>query len=563
MKRSTTIQSNGWRGVGHLVAAIGLAALLLWSAMSWAAAGPTLTALAAPPAQGIGPMSNGSVITVGTATFLGYDVGQQQVNGVQLAISQTNAAGGIKIGGIDYTIKLAVADSGCNATQGVTAANELLDAGSVAVVGHTCSSASMPAAPVYNAAGVAMVSPSSTAPGLTRQGYTTTFRTVAHDGSTAMKLGEYFADVDLNRTAILIITEFWSGSMGETYSSTYTALGGTVVSSRTIAATADIPPALTAIQGENADVILVADLIGDKAGEVSRTAYNRGMTSPIAWLGIDDRYITDQAGPLAAEGDFGAVGRRRTSDMPGYAAYEAAYLDANFANSPDDPGPFSPYAYDATNIILEAIRQANTPTDTLPIRDQVAATADFAGVVGTYQSFDAYGDAVPQWGRVEMVENGEWVPARLVAEFYPGQDNTLDLSNSLGQTTTIEIPAGATTETLVVTYTLVATTTNAGVPTLTMVGQHALRLESSVAVSGSMTVTIQYDDQDMAGIDESTLMLYVWDGSQWVDAQPCGGYIRDLDNNILQMIICHFSDYVVLGESRHGIHLPVILRMRP
>jgi len=559
------IQLNRWRGIGHLVATIGLAGLLLWAALSWAAAGPTPAALAAPPAQGIGPMSNGSVITIGTAAFLGYGLGQQQVNGVQLAISQTNAAGGIKIGGIDYTIKLVVADSDCSATIGATAANELLDAGSVAVVGHTCSLASMAAAPVYNAAGVAMVSPSSTDPGLTRQGYTTTFRTVAHDGSTAMKLASYFADVDLDRTAILIRDGWWSGTIGDIYSSTYTALGGTVASSRTIVSTdtVHLTALLTAIQGEDVDVILVADLLGDVAGEVSRTAYNLGMTSPIAWLAVDDRYITDQAGPLAAEGDFGAMSTRRTSDMPGYAAYEAAYLDANFANSPHDPGAFSPSAYDATNIILEAIRQANTPTDTLPIRDQVAATANFTGVVGTYQNFGAYGDVEPQWGRVEMVENGEWVPARLVAEFYPGQDNTLDLSNSLGQTTTIEIPAGATTETLVVTYTLVATTTNAGVPTLTMVGQHALRLESSVSVSGRMTVTIQYDDQDMAGIDESTLMLYMWDGSQWVDAQPCGGYIRDLDNNVLQIIICHFSDYVVLGESRHDIDLPVILRITP
>jgi hypothetical protein len=39
MKTSTTIQPNRWRGVGRLVAAIGLAALLLWAALSWAAAG--------------------------------------------------------------------------------------------------------------------------------------------------------------------------------------------------------------------------------------------------------------------------------------------------------------------------------------------------------------------------------------------------------------------------------------------------------------------------------------------------------------------------------------------
>ena len=44
MKTSTTIQPNRWWGVGRLVAAIGLAALLLWAALSWAAAGEISTA---------------------------------------------------------------------------------------------------------------------------------------------------------------------------------------------------------------------------------------------------------------------------------------------------------------------------------------------------------------------------------------------------------------------------------------------------------------------------------------------------------------------------------------
>lgn len=150
---------------------------------------------------------------------------------------------------------------------------------------------------------------------------------------------------------------------------------------------------------------------------------------------------------------------------------------------------------------MDAIRRANT-TDTLTVRDEIAATTNYAGVVGTYQGFDANGDVVPQWARVEVVENGEWVPAWLQGEIYPDQGGVFDLGNTLGQTTTIEIPAGTTTETLV------ATTTNAGVPTLTVLGEHAIRLESNVSVSNPMTITIEYEDEDVAGVDESTLTLY-------------------------------------------------------
>jgi branched-chain amino acid transport system substrate-binding protein len=489
-------------------------------------------------------------------------LGWQQLNAVRLAISQTNAAGGISIGGTGYTVTLVVADSACNSSQAITAAYELLSAGAVAVVGHTCSSASLPASPIYHAAGVAMISPSSTNPQLTLQGYTTTFRTIPHDGSAAIKLAEYFVNESLTRTAILLRIDFWSDTVADYYQNTYTALGGTVVSSQTITATTDITPALVAIQAENVDVVLVADLIGDVAGNVSRVAYNLGMTSTIAWLGTTDEYIDTHAGVLAAEGDYGATtGGRRISDMPGYVAFEAAYLAAGFSNEPA-PGPFSPSSYDAASITLDAIGRADL-IDPPAIRDEIAATADYTGVVGTYQGFDANGDVVPQWAHVEVVENGQWVPAWLQSEIYASQGGTLDLGSTLGQATTIEIPAGTATETLYITYTLIVTLTDAGVPTMTMIGQHAIRLEANISISNPMTVTVEYNDEDVIGVDELTLAFYTWTGSQWEVVDPCGGYIRDPDNNVLKMVICHFSDYVLLGERKFWIHLPVILREAP
>jgi branched-chain amino acid transport system substrate-binding protein len=552
-----------WRCGAQLGMAIGLAILALLAVLSSAGAGREPTVLAAPANRGIGALSNGSAITIGTAAPLtgpNAALGWQQVNAVQLAISRTNAAGGIEIGGTSYSVTLAIADSGCNTTQAITAANELLADGAVAVVGHTCSGASMSAAPVYNAAGVAMVTPSSTYPPVTQQGYTTTFRATPHDGAEAMKLAYYFTSIDLKRTAILLRNPgyIYSPVIGGIYQDTYTGLGGTVVSSRTITATADITPALTAIEAENVDVIFIADLTGDLAGEVSRVAYSMGLTHTIGWPSILDDYISIYAGEQAAEGDYGSLKGRRTSDMPGYVAFEGDYLTASFPNAPT-PGFFSPASYDAASIVMDAIGRANT-TDTVAIRDAIAATANYTGVVGTYQGFDAYGDIAPQWARVGVVENGEWVPVWLQAEIYPDQGGTLDLENTLGQTTTIEIPAGTTTETLAITYTLVATITNAGVPTMTMIGEHAIRLESNVSISSPMTITIEYENENVAGVNASTLVLYTWTGSQWVDADPCGGYIRDVDNNILKIIICHFSDYVLLGEREYRIYLPLVLR---
>ena len=418
--------------------------------------------------------------------------GWQQLNAVQLAISQTNEAGGISIGGVNYPLSLVVADSACDASQAETAANELLAARSVAVVGPACSVAFKASAPIYGAAGVATVSPSVTDPTLTQQGYTTTFRTISHEASSCTALANHFYDLDLRNAAIMLRDGTWSDIVAAAFEDAYTAIGGTVVSRHRISTTADITPTLDAIKLEGAQVIFVTDVFGPVAGEVSRIATELSMTQTLGMVApVDkDMYIHTHAGPQAAEGDYGAGSQRRPVDMPGYVPFEAAYVAAAFPNEPT-PGVYSPTAYDAAMIIIDAIQRAGTAADALAIRDAIAATTDYAGVTGTYQRFDENGDIVPQWGRVDVVEDGEWVPAWVQVEVYPEIGGTLDLDNTLGTQTTIEIPpepGAATLETryaplaaratnLAMTYTMLYTTTDGGNPLLTMVGSHGLRLE--------------------------------------------------------------------------------------
>jgi branched-chain amino acid transport system substrate-binding protein len=500
-----------------------------------------------------------AVIKLGSAAVMSGDLsslGWQQVNAVQLAVSQTNTAGGVLIGGIPYTLELVTADSGCDPEQAITATEQLLDAGVVAVVGPTCSGAAIPASAKFNTAGVAMVSPSATSPFVTRLGYSTTFRTVPHDGSSMLALAQYFIADGKTRTALLNRVEQWSGITAAFYEKTYTDLGGTIVSSTTIETEGQISPTLKSIESENVDVILVADQVGDVAGQISQVAEDMGMTETMALLSVENTYISDWAGLPAAEGDIGGASGRRISDMPGYQNFEIAYLEADFTNEPS-PGLFSPYAYDAAMIIIDAILKADSssPGD---VRQAIAATDDYAGVVGTYQGFDSYGDVLPQWSRIELVENGVWVPLTLQAEFYPDSGGTFDLDNALGQNTSLEIPPDSSDGTLALSYTLVPTTTNAGDDSLVMIGTHGIRIESNVPISNPVTLSIQYTDHDLLGAAEDTLVLYTWDSDQWIEAKPCGGYLRYLQDNVLHAILCHLSDYVLLAKRTDRLYLPLV-----
>jgi branched-chain amino acid transport system substrate-binding protein len=515
-----------------------------------------------------------SSILIGVAAPLdhAYGYGWDIVNSVQLAISQTNAAGGISVGGITYTLAMTVANSGCaNDAMAVAAANDLIAAGAVAVVGPGCSYATKVAAPIFAAAGVAAITPSASDPTVTQQGYTTTFRTTSHMGGASRALAVHFYyNLGLQNTAILYpVDMLWAETLVDAYVDRHTVLGGTVTSVNVISSTADITATLLAIQAEGAQSIFIPDIISQFAGEVSRVALSLGLTQTIGLPGPVDGYIATYAGPSAAEGDFGTGMERRPVDMPGYPPFEAAYLAAGFPNEPMPDAAYSPTSYDAANIIMDAVQQAGTTTDTLAIRDAIAATTNFVGVSGTYEEFDSNGDVVPQWARVSVVENGEWVLALIQVEIYTALGGIVNLENALGVTTTLTIPpagggrtaaVGSSVQSVTANYTMLFTTTNAGNPALRMMEDHGLRLTASVPLTTEMSLTVHYANEDVAGIDESTLTFYYWNGSQWVDAEPCGEYVRDVVNNVLAVGICKLGDYVLLGEIQHTIFLPMIVK---
>jgi branched-chain amino acid transport system substrate-binding protein len=402
---------------------------VLFSAASLWVSAAMANSVAQPAGPGTGAsrsVSNGAVITIGVGAAMEVfpEWGWRQVNAAQLAVDQANAAGGIDIAGTVYSLTLVVADDGCNPTQAITASNTLLNAGVVAVVGYTCSSASFGAQPIHAAAGVPMVSPSSSNPSLTEQGYTTTFRVITRDDYPAAMLATYMRDLLLlKKAAIVELDGFWGNWSTEIISTTFAASGATVTSRRTLTSTGQFTAALTAIQAEGPDVIFYSDTDANKAGLLSSVAQGLGMTDTIiAWntFSEDEAVLAIYAtrAGAAAEGDRAAMVNRRPQDMPGYGALNAAYQAAGFANYGDHVWAVGAFSYDAADIIIDAIRRAQS-TNPGDIRDALASTANYQGVVGTYRGFDSKGDVIPQWAWLERYENGQWNTLRASTVFLP------------------------------------------------------------------------------------------------------------------------------------------------
>ena len=116
--------------------------------------------------------------------------GEQLERGAALAVADLNAAGGV----LGQQVELITADDFCDPEQAVAAARKLVSDGVIFVVGHYCSGASIPASEIYEAAGVLMISPTSSNPMLTELGRANVFRVMHRDDAVGIVIGNYLAD---------------------------------------------------------------------------------------------------------------------------------------------------------------------------------------------------------------------------------------------------------------------------------------------------------------------------------------------------------------------------------
>ena len=419
-KRKAIIRS--WGLILTIVLAIACTALLFGGMQA------SSRALAA---QESAPAANVIKIGVQAALTLGNDfIGIRQANAVQLAVDQVNAAGGIDISGTPYTVEVVLGDSQCRPDQADDAANLLVSAGVVAAVGDTCSSAHFVAQEIFDAAGISLVSPSATSPQVTDRGFDTSFRVITRDDTWPIRAAEsLYNTYAMHSVAIIAMAGAENTTPVLSFIDVFeVTLGGTITSINSITSAADLTTTLTKIQGEGAHAIYFPSYDSTLAGQMALEAYNLGMVdTPIVWDSMSEtRSMSlpayDTEAGAAAEMNYAIFYYREPADMPGYAAFNAAYVAASFPEYGDEAQMWGAFAYDAAKIILDAIDQADS-TDPTDIRAAIAGTPEHEGVVGSYQGFDAKGDVIPQWGDMLRSLNGEWLslhpdPAALPAYTY-------------------------------------------------------------------------------------------------------------------------------------------------
>jgi branched-chain amino acid transport system substrate-binding protein len=316
-------------------------------------------------------------------------LGKDNEYGARLAIEELNAKG-VSINGKKVKFELIAEDDASDPKQGTAAAQKLVDAKVSGVIGHLNSGTTIPASKIYSDAGIPQISPSATNPKYTRQGFKTTFRLVADDVHLGGTLGRY-AVKDLKGKAIAVIDDRTAYGQGvaEEFEKAVKAAGGNVVGHEfTTDKATDFMPILTTLKGKKPDIIFFGgmDAVG---GPMLKQMKSLGIQAKfMGGDGICTTELAKLAGDALVDGQV--------------VCAEAGGVDGSLKKGMDDFGVkfkkrfnddvklYSPYVYDAINVMVDAMQRAKSsdPAKYLP---ELAKTTGYKGVTGVI-SFDAKGD---------------------------------------------------------------------------------------------------------------------------------------------------------------------------
>src|SRR6188508_2625516 len=205
--------------------------------------------------------------------------GQSTKNGVELAVEEINAAGGV----MGKKIELVIEDDQGRPEQAKTVVQKLISQDKVqAVLGEVASTNSLAAAPVAQEAKIPMITPSSTNPKVTEVGDYIS-RVCFIDPFQGSVMAKFAANTLKAKTAAILgdVNSDYSKGLTQFFEEEFARLGGKVVAKEAYTQTdPDFKGQLTKIRNLNPDVIYVPGYYG-QVGIIAKQARELDMKMPL------------------------------------------------------------------------------------------------------------------------------------------------------------------------------------------------------------------------------------------------------------------------------------------
>jgi len=347
----------------------------------------------------------GAPMTGDNAAF-GQDISQ----GAKIAITDGGQFKG-------FSFELVAQDDGGTAEGGAAVANKFVSDPTIAAIeGHIFSGATKAAIPIYEKAGLPMMSPSATNPDLTKSGSKVFNRLVFTDAFQGKSAAQYlFNTLKFKQLAIMHDGQAYGQGLAQVVNDTFTQLGGTVVAFQAITpGESDYSAVLADIASKKPQAIFFGGYTAEAVVVVNQLKQS-GLTG-VVFFGDDGTFGQDFLDRTGVNGE----GAYATSLIPAASdaktKFDAAYKTAYGT----DAGKLSPYtwtAYDASAVLIKVIKDVAVLGDDgnlyIPRSALVAAVRgikDYQGIAGVV-SCDATGECASSSPVFNVVKDGKWSEA--------------------------------------------------------------------------------------------------------------------------------------------------------
>jgi branched-chain amino acid transport system substrate-binding protein len=326
--------------------------------------------------------------------------GEQEQQGVETAIADLNASGGV----LGQQIKLISVDDACDGAQAIAAAYRLVAAKVSFVVGHQCSGASIPAAEIYQRAGIIQMTPSSTNPRLTEEGRANVFRICGRDDQQGAIAGDFLA-ARWRGAKIAIVSDgsVYGKGLAEEIRRQINKHGITETLYEDLTpGQSDYSPLIAKLQASGVEVTYFGGYYREAALLV-RSAHEQGYTMQLV---SGDSIASDAFAQVAGEAGEGTL---FTSFRDPRRTAVAEPVVARLRQQGFEPEGYTLYSYAA----VQAWAQAAAKAGSVEARAVIAAlrTGDFDTILGPI-SFDHKGDVRQPGFEWFIWRGGKYVPLK-------------------------------------------------------------------------------------------------------------------------------------------------------
>ncbi|WLG95300.1 branched-chain amino acid ABC transporter substrate-binding protein [Pseudomonas sp. FP198] len=311
-------------------------------------------ALAVAAALGVSAFAQADIKigVAGPMTGANAAFGEQYMKGAQAAADEINAKGGVN----GEKILLVKGDDACEPKQAVTVAKDLANQKVAGVVGHFCSSSTIPASEIYDEAGIIAITPGSTNPAVTERGLSAMFRMCGRDDQQGIVAGDYIVDVLKGKKVVVLHDKDTYGQgLADATKAQLAKRGVTPVLYEGLTrGEKDFSTIVTKIRGAGADVVYFGGL-HPEAGPLVRQLREQGLKD-VKFMSDDgivtDELVTTAGGPQFVDGvlmTFGADPRLLPDSK--------AVVDA-FRATGTEPEGYTLYAYASVQTLAAAFNGA-------------------------------------------------------------------------------------------------------------------------------------------------------------------------------------------------------------